>query len=233
MKANIAQFFGSEPNKSPDIAHLVNSTQYQRVAKLLESSREHVYCGGRIYPECNFIEVTILANPPKDAAVMQEEIFGPLLPVFKYSDDNEVLEFCGRREKPLALYLFSSDEAWTKRMLAALPSGGAQVNDVIWQVTNNQAPFGGVGHSGMGNYFGKFSFECFTHQRSVLIKSGAAIWDKVLWRYPPIDFETMKKGLEVMSKLPLIPPMSKMMGWMKPFLLGVAVTITAIRFLKM
>jgi hypothetical protein len=151
---------------------------------------------------------------------MQDEIFGPLLPVYSYSSIEEVLEVVGNKEKPLALYLFSSNQTWIQRMLTEIQSGNALINDVIFNVANREAPFGGVGHSGMGRYFGKYTFECFSHARSILKRDCSPFWDRILNRYPPADI-TMLKALKSAGKLPNWPATTSVIQWMKPFSLGV------------
>lgn len=155
LKQYTTQFYSENPEGSCDLAHLVNDRHFERVQGLLEKSRANIYSGGRVYPEQRLIELTVLTNVPADAPVMQEEIFGPLLPVYKYDSDEEIISFVRQREKPLALYLFSSNNTWIKNMLQNIQSGTTLVNDVILMVANREAPFGGVGQSGMGRYFGE------------------------------------------------------------------------------
>lgn len=134
---------------------------------------------------------------------MQEEIFGPLLPIFTYKDIEEVIDFVNTGEKPLTMYIFTNNTAFTKSICAKIPSGSVVVNDTLFQFANMFAPFGGVGHSGMGGYHGKFSFECFSQKRSILVRDGSALLDIPI-RYPPYtDF-----GLNFFKfalKLPDVP----------------------------
>ena len=130
-----------------------------------------VVVGGKIDPNDRYIAPTLLDNVKPDDPIMQEEIFGPIFPVLEYSDLDEVISFINGREKPLALYFFSSSRHKQKKILARTSSGGGCINDTIVHLTNPRLPFGGVGFSGMGSYHGKFSFDTFSHHRSILSKS--------------------------------------------------------------
>merc|ERR1712130_377689 len=137
--------------------------------------------------------------------IMKEEIFGPLLPIIVVDNMDEAIHFVNSREKPLALYVFSSDNKVVNKILSTTTSGGACVNDTIFHVSNPHLPFGGVGQSGMGAYHGKNSFDTFSHFRSVMFRS---TWLDPSLRYPPYldsDVKTLKK----LVIGPIIPPMVK------------------------
>ena len=125
---------------------------------------------------------TLLTSVPADAAVMQEEIFGPILPVLEFASLDEALALLRDRPTPLALYLFTRDRATQERVLASTRSGGVCLNDTVTHMVGTDLPFGGLGESGLGAYHGQASFDCFTHRRSVLRCSLA--FDPKL-RYPP------------------------------------------------
>ena len=129
--------------------------------------------------------MTVIDEPDWESPVMQEEIFGPILPVLSYDSLDRLIQEQKTRPKPLALYLFTDDNAVKKRVLTELPFGGGCVNDTVLHISSSYAPFGGVGNSGMGNYHGKFSFETFTQKKTVLYKS---------WRFDvPVRHHPYKK----------------------------------------
>jgi len=176
----IRESYGEDPSQSPDLSRLVSDSQFDRVAALMEG--EDILIGGQTNREERFIAPTVLNNVSWDAPIMQEEIFGPVLPVLSYSDIAEVTKAINARAKPLALYIFTRDEALQECILSATSSGGVCINDVFLHVAIWEMPFGGVGQSGMGAYHGKTSFDTFSHQKSVLKKP---FWIDLDWRYPP------------------------------------------------
>ncbi len=180
MKGAIAEFFGDDPAQSPDLARLVSDRQFDRVAHFLEG--QDVVVGGQINRETRYIAPTILDNVGWDAPVMQEEIFGPVLPVLTYQEIDKAIAAINARPKPLALYLFTRDQALQDHVLSSTSSGGVCLNDVFLQVSIWGLPFGGVGDSGIGAYHGKTSFETFSHLKSVLKKP---FWLDLDWRYAP------------------------------------------------
>ena len=127
-----------------------------------------VYFGGDIDKSELYVEPTILTDIIPNAKVMENEIFGPILPVIEFEDLNEVTDYVNERSKPLALYYFSEDRIKINYMLKYTTSGGVTINDTIIHVANGYLPFGGVGTSGIGKYHGKTSFDTFTHERAVM-----------------------------------------------------------------
>ncbi|MEL6603646.1 MAG: aldehyde dehydrogenase [Cyanobacteria bacterium J06614_10] len=180
LQVVIREAFGDDPAQSPDLSRLVSDRQFDRVASLLEG--EDILIGGQTDRAERFIAPTVLNNVSWDAPVMQEEIFGPVLPVLSYQDIDSAIAQINARPKPLALYIFSRDEALQNHILSATSSGGACINDVFLHVAIWGMPFGGVGDSGIGAYHGKTSFDTFSHQKSVLKKP---FWPDIDWRYPP------------------------------------------------
>ncbi len=146
---------------------IINEKHFKRLENLLTQGTIRV--GGTVSESERFIEPTLLTDVDPQSELMQDEIFGPLLPVITYSELDEVIDFVRNREKPLALYLFTRRKSVVNRILHSLSFGGGCVNDVIMHIVSPKMPFGGVGNSGMGNYHGKKSFETFTHRRSVLM----------------------------------------------------------------
>lgn len=168
LGAAVRSFYGADPKQSPDYARIVNQRHFERLARLLKDGEPVV--GGQIEPESRYIAPTVLRRVAPDSDVMQEEIFGPILPILPVRDLDAALRFVRGREKPLALYLFSEDGAAAARVEAETSSGGLCLNHVVWQVANPHLPFGGVGPSGMGAYHGRHGFETFSHRKSVVAK---------------------------------------------------------------
>lgn len=180
LQQTIRHFFGDDPATSPDFGRIVNDRQFERLSQLL--SNEEIVIGGQTEPLTRYIAPTILHNVSWDAPVMQDEIFGPILPVLTYQTIDEAIAAINARPKPLALYLFTRDQALQAKVLHATSSGGACLNDVFLQVAVWDLPFGGVGTSGIGAYHGKASFDTFSHLKSVLKKP---FWLDATWRYAP------------------------------------------------
>jgi aldehyde dehydrogenase (NAD+) len=180
MKQTLRDFHGADPRKSPDFGRIINRRHFDRLTRFLNDGQ--IACGGRHDAGDLYIEPTVLTGVPWDAPVMEEEIFGPILPVLEFSELDEVFGQLRGRPVPLALYLFSNDRAVHERVLAETRSGGVCINDTITHILARDLPFGGCGESGMGAYHGRASFDCFTHRRSVMRRSLA--FDP-RFRYPP------------------------------------------------
>ncbi|KAI5054603.1 hypothetical protein GOP47_0029748 [Adiantum capillus-veneris] len=183
LVTTLKEFFGTNPENS-DLTRVVNTRHFSRLKAYLEdpNTAKTVAHGGQWNEASLFIEPTILLDPPLDAAVMTEEIFGPILPIVTLRTISDAIEFVNSREKPLALYLFSDNEDLKNRFINETSAGGVLVNDAVIHFGVSALPFGGVGKSGMGVYHGKHSFDTFSHMKPVLvrgIRGDAAI------RYPP------------------------------------------------
>lgn len=177
----IRRFYGDDPEQSPDFGRIISDEQFRRLAHLMHSAGAIIH-GGRLNPETRYIEPTLIDGITHDDPIMQEEIFGPLLPILDYQNLDHVIARINEREKPLALYFFSASSGARERVLAHTSSGGGCVNDTVMHFSNPRMPFGGVGNSGMGRYHGKFSFETFSHHRSILRKT--TLFNPTL-AYPP------------------------------------------------
>lgn len=160
--------------------HMINEKHFRRVCGLIDPDK--VIFGGRADEQTLRIQPTILDCVTPGDAVMQEEIFGPVLPVIAYDSIDEALALVNSREHPLALYLFSENRALQKRVLASVPFGGGCINDTIVHLATSRMGFGGVGGSGMGSYHGRKSFDTFSHEKSILKKS---VWIDMPVRYMP------------------------------------------------
>ena len=151
-----------------NLVQIIDNQNFDRLIKLINPSK--VYYGGTYNRDKRLINPTILNNVSLDDAVMQEEIFGPILPIVEYETIDEAFEIIKRFERPLSAYLFTSKKTTKERFLNEISFGCGAINDCIMQITNPNIPFGGVGNSGIGNYHGKYSFECFSHFKGVLDK---------------------------------------------------------------
>ncbi|MGD1860546.1 MAG: aldehyde dehydrogenase [Leptolyngbyaceae cyanobacterium] len=180
LKEAVQSFFGDDPAQSPDLARIVSDRQFDRLVALLDD--ETAFIGGETQREQRYIAPTILDEVTWDHPIMQDEIFGPILPVLTYDHIDEAIAQINLRPKPLALYLFTTDRNLQTRVLNSTSSGGACLNDVFLQVAIWGLPFGGVGDSGIGAYHGQTSFETFSHLKSVLKKP---FWFDLAWRYAP------------------------------------------------
>lgn len=179
MKSYIKRFYGTEGSYE-EFPKIINEKHFKRLLDLIEG--EEVVIGGKAWEETNQIAPTILDHISWESRVMQEEIFGPILPVIEYHDLNDIINKINHRPKPLALYYFTTSKERERKIIKSISYGGGCINDTIMHLATSHMPFGGVGESGMGGYHGKASFDTFSHQKSVLNK--AVQFDMPL-RYPP------------------------------------------------
>lgn len=178
LRKNIQQF-KYEP-ESEHYTKIINQKNFQRLIKLIDQDK--IYFGGNSDEEKRYIEPTILTNINWKDEVMQEEIFGPILPVISFTNFNLILNEIVELEKPLAAYLFTNNAEEKENFTNKISFGGGCINDVMMHLGNENLPFGGVGNSGIGNYHGKFGFETFSHQKAVLQR---ATWGEPDIKYPP------------------------------------------------
>ena len=171
MKQAIRAFYGEVPQESPDYGRIVNERQFDRLEAVLTSDAEQIVFGGQTDRNDLYIEPTLLDNVTLNHASMQEELFGPILPILTYHQLEEAFSIVEHHPKPLALYLFSENEQHVERVINGVRFGGGCINDTIMHVASHHLPFGGVGPSGVGAYHGRHSFELFSHRKSLLKKS--------------------------------------------------------------
>jgi aldehyde dehydrogenase (NAD+) len=183
MAAAIKEFYGDDPHASPDLARIVNQRHFQRLMRLIDGSGQ-IFAGGEAREDELYIAPTILTKTPADAAVMQEEIFGPILPVLSVKSTDEAIAFVNKREKPLAIYLFAEKARVKRQVINATSSGALTVNYPTVHAAMPSLPFGGVGLSGMGAYHGRASFETFSHRKSVFLKG---TWPDPSLAYAPLN----------------------------------------------
>ncbi len=176
----IQSFYGADAESSEHYGKIINDKQWLRITSYL-SEGEIVY-GGKSNREKLFIEPTIMTGIHADAKIMQDEIFGPILPILTYTSKEEALAIIQKNPNPLAFYVFTENKTDEQYWLTNVPSGGACVNNATMHITNHDLPFGGRGYSGTGGYHGKLSFDTFTHTKSVL---KTPTWIDPGFKYPP------------------------------------------------
>lgn len=188
LKGCIEKSYGlnfEEVKKSPDLCRIVNEKHFLRLKKVLSQTIEtggEVVVGGELDNDTLVIEPTILTNIDLSSPIMEEEIFGPLLPILTYKDESQLEEIVKRHPNPLALYVFSKDDDFSDRIIHKIPSGGACVNNTLIHLSNHNLPFGGVRTSGIGCYHGHDGFKAFSHKRAVLKQGALSFTNKF---YPP------------------------------------------------
>lgn len=191
MVKEIESEYGKDAKKSEDYARIIRKEEVKRLQGYLDEGE--IYYGGEVDIEDRYISPTILTNIKENSKILEEEIFGPILPVYEFQDITEVIEYVNSKERPLALYYFSEDKNKIETVLSSTTSGGVTINDTIIHVSSTHIPFGGVGNSGMGNYHGKASFDTFTHKKSVVKRSTLMEFP---FRFPPY-----KDKLKLIKKL--------------------------------
>ncbi|KFO15008.1 Aldehyde dehydrogenase family 3 member B1, partial [Balearica regulorum gibbericeps] len=202
LREAITEFFGSNPRESPDFGRIVGDKQFRRIRALLCSGR--VAIGGQTDENERYIAPTVLADVLPSDPAMQEEIFGPILPIVVVASMDEAIDFINARPRPLAIYAFSCDSKVVNQVLERTSSGGLRGNDTLMPVTLTSLPFGGIGNSGLGKYHGKFTCDTFTHHRGCLHRNMGLEALNAL-RYPPYSqqklglltatFEIKRKGM--------------------------------------
>lgn len=180
IRKNLLKIAGSDPRTSPLLPRMVNEAHFDRVVGLIDPAK--VVAGGSYDRSDLYIEPTILDGVSPDDKIMQEEVFGPVLPIMTYSDLDSLIEKLKKQPSPLALYIFTQNIRKAKKIMKEVPSGGGMINEVVMHFINMNAPFGGMGESGMGNYHGKAGFESFSHQKTVMSKP---MWFELFLKHPP------------------------------------------------
>lgn len=180
LKNEIIKAYGNDIKNSPDLARIINLKNWERLVGYIQSDK--VIFGGETEKETLFIAPTLIDEPELKSDVMQNEIFGPLLPIISYQNENELKAIIESYEKPLSLYVFTERTDFANEIMNQFSFGGGCINDTIMHIANKRLPFGGVGHSGMGAYHGKYSFDTFSHKKSI---SKKGTWLDVPLRYAP------------------------------------------------
>lgn len=181
LQKSVKQFFTEKPEDDYNYCKIINEKQFDRLVTYLKA--EQVVFGGRTGKEKLFIEPTVITNVTLDSPVMKDEIFGPILPVISFSTREEALQIIERNKNPLAFYVYTSSSKKENDWLNSVSFGGGCVNNCSWHLTNHHLPFGGRGFSGTGAYHGKFSFDTFSHKKSVM---KTPTWFDPAIKYPPL-----------------------------------------------
>ena len=180
LKKQITAQFGNDPLNNPTYGKIINQKHFERLTWLINQNK--VVCGGKSDASKLKIEPTVMVDVTWDDAVMGQEIFGPVLPILTWKDEEEMMEVINSRSKPLALYIFTGSKALEKKVLSRCQFGGGCINDTIVHLATNNMGFGGVGESGIGAYHGKVGFDTFSHKKSIVDKK---TWIDVNMRYQP------------------------------------------------
>ncbi|OCB70209.1 aldehyde dehydrogenase [Flavobacterium crassostreae] len=193
LKEEIILAYGQNPRNSPDYARIINHKNWKRLAERIDPKK--IVHGGQTDPEDNYIAPTLIAETTVDSLLMQEEIFGPILPILTYTNATDLQQIVSTYEKPLSLYVFTKNNAFARKIITSYSFGGGCINDTIIHFSNKRLPFGGVGHSGMGAYHGALSFNVFSHHKSIVKKAN---WLDLPMRYAPYKdkLKTIKKILK-------------------------------------
>jgi len=193
LKKEIAAAFGDNPQTSKDFARIISPKHLERLSAMVDQTK--VVCGGQIDMADLYIAPTIIDEPAMESVLMAEEIFGPILPVLAYRSEDDLRKIIDRYEKPLSMYVFTDDTTFAKKIIRDYSFGGGCINDTVVHFANKRLPFGGVGHSGIGRYRGKFGFNTFSHHKSVVRK---ATWLDIPLRYAPYEkkFAAIRKILK-------------------------------------
>ncbi|KAJ9577725.1 hypothetical protein L9F63_005718, partial [Diploptera punctata] len=221
-KKVLKEFYGENPKNSPDLCRIVSDRHFQRLVGLLKCGT--VVVGGESDPTDKFIAPTILVDVKTTDPVMQEEIFGPILPIVNVENAFDAIKFIRSRPHPLTMYVFTKDKSIQDLLITHLRSGSVCMNDTLMQFCVDTLPFGGVGHSGMGAYHGIHSFNTFVHRKSCLVKDFNPIAEKLASkRYPPYSEKNMNFIKFMMKKrrgisMPYLPHLLM-------FVLGAAVAV--------
>ncbi|SHG66204.1 aldehyde dehydrogenase (NAD+) [Flavobacterium fluvii] len=180
LKEEITKAYGENPAKSPDFARIINTKNWQRLVDMIEP--EKVIFGGQSDSSDCYIAPTLVEETSVESIIMQEEIFGPLLPILTYENEADIDAIITKYEKPLALYIFTENPYFYRRIIQNYSFGGGCINDTLIHFANKRLPFGGVGHSGIGAYHGNLSFDTFSHTKSIVKKAN---WLDLPMRYAP------------------------------------------------
>lgn len=196
LKREIMNAYGENPEASVDFPRIINEKNWKRQVQLLD--KETILAGGQSNSSDFYIAPTLIDEPNVDSLVMKEEIFGPILPVLSFKNEDDLDKIISRYEKPLSLYVFSNNKSFAKNIIQNYSFGGGCINDTVVYFSNKRLPFGGVGHSGIGAYHGRRSFDTFTHHKAVVKKAN---WLDIPLRYAPYTgkLKNLKKILKWLS----------------------------------
>lgn len=187
----IKKALGENPQESEDFARIINLKNWERQLSLIEN--QSILFGGESNRSDFYLAPTLLDEPSLDSPVMKDEIFGPILPILSYESKSDIEKIILKYEKPLSLFIFSENKSFIKQVLTKYSFGGGCVNDTIIHFSNSRLPFGGVGHSGIGAYHGKLSFDTFSHKKGIVKKGN--------WLDLPLRYAPYKNKLKLIRRL--------------------------------
>lgn len=191
MAKEIKRQFGNDPQKSPDLSRIINENAFDRICAYMENT--NILIGGKKDKADKYISPTLIDGVDDSMPVMQDEIFGPILPLIEFDKIDDVIEKASQKDKPLAMYYFTKSKKKAKHLMFNVNSGSVCINDVVIQFANNHIPFGGVGNSGMGSYHGRYNINTFSRERSVVTTPT---------RYDiPVKFAPYGKKLKLLKKI--------------------------------
>jgi aldehyde dehydrogenase (NAD+) len=182
LKKCIVSFYSTSPESNYNFGKIINERQFNRIASYLNNG--NILYGGRTDKDQLFIEPTLMDNVSLDAPVMQDEIFGPILPIYTFTTMEDAMQIIDMHPNPLSFYVYTNSKEKEKKWIESVPFGGGCINNSSWHLTNHHLPFGGRGFSGTGKYHGKFSFETFSHQKAVM---KTPTWFDPALKYPPFQ----------------------------------------------
>ncbi|MCF7568007.1 aldehyde dehydrogenase [Sabulilitoribacter arenilitoris] len=191
LKIEITKQYGDNPEKSPDFPRVINNKNLLRLENMLEGA--NIIFGGTINKKSRYCAPTLIDEPDLTSNIMQDEIFGPILPILSYNNKNDIETIIWNFEKPLALYIFSNTKPFIKQILNKYSFGGGAINDSLIHFGNHRLPFGGVGASGMGVYHGKHGFDTFSHNKAIIKRDN--------WADPSIRYAPYKGKLNLIKKV--------------------------------
>ena len=194
--ASIQESYGADEFKSEDYGHIINIHHFDRLQNLLD--RQRIRYGGKTNAKNRYIQPSLVEVIDTNNALMEEEIFGPILPILTYQTDEDLKAIIKQYEKPLSFYVFSQRKRWAKNLMHTYSYGGGIINDTLLQFANRNLPFGGIGKSGMGAYHGKHSFNAFSHNKPFIQRSS---WPDPSMRYAPYK-----------NKMKFLKPLLKWLG---------------------
>ncbi|WP_310379085.1 aldehyde dehydrogenase [Flavobacterium sp.] len=180
LKEEISKAYGENPEQSPDYARIINPKNWQRLVTMIDPQK--VIFGGQSDAASCYIAPTLIAEDSLESLVMKTEIFGPLLPILTYENETDIATVINSFEKPLALYVFTDNKKFAQKIIQNYSFGGGCINDTVVHFSNSRLPFGGVGHSGIGAYHGRLSFDTFSHKKGIVKKAN---WLDLPMRYAP------------------------------------------------
>ncbi|KAF9090035.1 Aldehyde dehydrogenase [Mortierella sp. GBA35] len=204
LKKAFVELYSKNPQSSTDYGRIINNRHFHRLCKVLQENKSgDIVIGGQTDEKDLYIAPTVIANVDRDDKLMEDELFGPLLPMIQVADVDDAIEYINSRDEPLALYIFTNNKKFSNKIMDSTRSGAVLVNDTLMHVAEGNLPFGGTGPSGMGSYHGKKSFDTFSHERSTMIKDLNPISEAVIAvRYAPYTDNNLRLAKLVMESVP-------------------------------